>query len=108
MSQRHVVILSSRGLFREGLKRLLADVASVALATSIEEVEELVGRKPVDTVIVDQEDRSISYDDFVCQLLFMPNMRVVTVGLDVRDIHIYRHRQVAQASPEALIAAVAD
>ena len=108
MSQRHVVILSSRGLFREGLKRLLADVASVALAPSIEEVEELVGRKPVDTVILDQGDRSTSDDDFVCQLLSEPNIRIITVGLDVRDIHIYQHRQVAQASPEALIAAVAD
>ena len=36
MTQRHVIILSSRGLYREGLKRLLADAASVALATSFE------------------------------------------------------------------------
>ena len=31
---------------------------------------------------------------------------VITVGLDVRDIQVYQHEQVAQASPEALIAAV--
>ena len=106
MGQRYVIILSTRGLFREGLNRLLAEVATVASAASPEEVEELLHSQPVDAVIIDREDNSVAHRDFVCHLLFVPNTRVITVGLDVRDIQIYQHEQVAQASPEALISAV--
>ena len=81
-------------------------MATVASATSPEEVEDLLRSQPVDTVIIDQEDNSAAHRDFVCHLLFVPNTRVITVGLDVRDIQIYQHEQVAQASPEALVAAV--
>jgi hypothetical protein len=42
VSLKQVVINSSYGLFRDGLKRLLANVALVELANSIEQVEELV------------------------------------------------------------------
>ncbi len=106
VDQRNVVILSSRGLFREGLKHLLAHKATVALAISPAEVEALLRREPIDLVILDQEDDSASNSDFVCQLLSTPGRRVITVSLDVNEIHIYQHHQVAHASPEALIAAV--
>lgn len=106
MSQRNVIILSSRGLFREGIKRLLADVADVSLATSRAEVQDLLRDQSIDTVIVDQQDTPAAYGDLIWQLLSWPGMRVITVGLDMTDIQIYQHQQVIQASPEALIAAV--
>ena len=107
MSQRRVVILSSRGLFREGLKRLLADTAVATTATSPEEVKDQMRHEAIDTVILDQEDNSVAHSDFICELLSSPGTRVFTVGLDVRDIQTYRHEEIAQASAEALIAAVA-
>jgi len=106
VSQRNVIILSSRGLFREGIKRLLADVADVSLATSRAEVQDLLRDQSIDTVIVDQQDTPAAYGDLIWQLLSWPGMRVITVGLDMTDIQIYQHQQVIQASPEALIAAV--
>lgn len=107
MSRRSVIILSSRGLFREGIKRLLADVADVALAASQAEVQDRLRYQRVDTVIVDQQHTPAAYGDFIWQLLSRPGMRVITVSLDLTDIQIYQHQQVKQASPEALIAAVA-
>jgi DNA-binding NarL/FixJ family response regulator len=106
VSQRNVIILSSRGLFREGIKRLLADVADVSLATSRAEVRDQLRNRPIDTVIVDQQDAPAAYGDLIWQLLSWPAMRVITVSLDMTDIQIYQHQQVTQASPEALIAAV--
>ncbi len=108
MSRRRVVILSSRGLFREGLKHLLADTAVTTTATFPEEVRDLMRHQAIDTLILDQEDNSVTHSDFVCHLLLSrPGTRVFTVGLDVRDIQIYRHEEIAQASAEALVAAVA-
>jgi hypothetical protein len=107
VSRRNVIILSSRGLFREGIKRLLADVADVALATSLAEVQDRLRDQRVDTVIVDQQDAPAAYRDLIWQLLSWPGMRVITVSLDLTDIQIYQHQQVTQASPEALISAVA-
>ena len=107
MSQRNVIILSSRGLFREGIKRLLTDVAQVALATSRAEVQERLRKQAIDAVIVDQQDAPAAYGDLIWQLLSWPAMRVIAVSLDMTDIQIYQHQQVTQASPEALIAAVA-
>ena len=107
VSQRRVVILSSRGLFREGLKHLLADTAVTTTATFPQEVKDLMRHEKIDTVILDQEDNSVAHSDFICELLSSPGTRVFTVGLDVRDIQTYRHEEIAQASAEALVAAVA-
>ena len=107
MSQRRVVILSSRGLFREGLKHLLTDVAVATTAAFPEEVKDLMRHEAIDTVILDQEDYLVTQSDFICELLSSPGTRVFTVGLDVRDIQIYRHEEITQASAEALVAAVA-
>ena len=108
MSQRRVVILSSRGLFREGLKHLLTEVAVATTAAFPEEVKDLLHHEAIDTLILDQEDDSVSHSDFLCYLLLSrPGTRVFTVGLEVSDIQIYRHEEIAQASAEALVAAVA-
>lgn len=107
MPQKNVIILSSRGLFREGIKRLLADVAHVSFTTSWAEVQNRLRKQPVDAVIVDQQDAPAAYGDLIWDLLSRPGIRVITVSLDLTDIQIYHHQQVIQASPEALIAAVA-
>jgi len=103
-----VIILSSRGLFREGLKHLLAEVAVATTAAVPEEVKDLLRHDAIDTLILDEEEDSVTHSDFICYLLLSrPGTRVFTVGLEVRDIQIYRHEEIAQASPEALVAAVA-
>jgi len=53
VSQRRVVILSSRGLFREGLRHLLTDVAVATTATFPQEVKDLMRHETIDTVILD-------------------------------------------------------
>ncbi len=106
MSNRYVVILSSRGLFREGLRYLLAEVATVILAASPQEVADLLNSEQVDVVVVDQKEDPTTYLDFLFRLLSSYEVRVVTVRLDVSDIQVYRCEQVPHASPEALIAAV--
>jgi DNA-binding NarL/FixJ family response regulator len=102
-----VVILSSRGLFREGLKHLLADNAVATTTAFPEEVKDMLRHEAIDTVILDQEEDSVSQRGFICELLSRPGTRVFTVGLDGRDIQVYRHEEIAQASVEALVSAVA-
>jgi hypothetical protein len=106
VDQRKVVILSSRGLFREGLKHLLAREVTPVAVTSAAEVDDLLRREAVDIVILDEEEDLVSNSDFVCRLLATPGRRVISVSLAVNEIHIYQHQRVANASPEALIAAI--
>ncbi len=106
MSLKHVVIISSYGLFRNGLKRLLANVALVELANSIEQVEELVRVQPVDTVIIDRAENHIIDSEVIARLLSLPGVRVITVSLEADDKQVYQHEQVGEASVEDLVAAV--
>ena len=57
-------------------------------------------------MILDQEGYLVTQGDFICELLSRPGTRVFMVGLDVRDIQIYRHEEIAQASAESLVTAV--
>lgn len=105
-SSRHVVIVSPLGLLREGLKRLLARVAEVELATSIREVEELVRRQRVDAVIVGRADERIPDSEMIARLLSLPGTRVIIISLQTGAMQVYRHEQVNEVSIEALIEAL--
>jgi len=108
VSLKRVVVISSYALFRDGLKRLLVKVASVQMADSIEEVEELVSQQKVDTVIVDQAENQTSNSEIVSRLLSLPGVRVITVSLEGDEMQVYRHQQVGKASVEDLIEAILD
>jgi DNA-binding NarL/FixJ family response regulator len=106
VSSRHVVIISSYKLFRDGLKRLLDKVALVEFADSIEEVEELVHQQQVDAVIIDQAENQMTGNEVISRLLSLPGVRVITVSLTGDEMQVYRYEQVGKASVEDLIQAV--
>lgn len=108
MSSKRVVIISSHGIFRDGLKRLLAKVALVELADSIEKVEDLMHKQQVDVVIVDRAEDRMTNSETISRLLSVPGVRVITVSLEGDDMQIFQHKQVGEVSVEDLVAAVLD
>ena len=112
MSAIRVLIVSSNGLFREGLKHILSDVADLSLTrqtTSLQEAEELARSNQVDVVIVDQAQNTEgqeSRSEALKRLLAVPCLRVITVGLDSGDLWVYRQDCVEEASVENLVAAI--
>lgn len=114
MAPKDVVIVSANGLFREGLKRLLAKTALIKLATSIQGAEVMARTQNVDVVIVDQADDQATRSEVISHLLSIPGLRVITVSLEADHIQVYyprghtQHREVSGASEEALIAAIMD
>jgi DNA-binding NarL/FixJ family response regulator len=108
VSSKRVAIISSRGIFRDGLKHLLAKVALVELVDSIEEVEDLIHKQQVDVVIIDRAEDQMTDDKIVSRLLSVPGIRVITVSLEADDMRIYQHSKVGEASVEDLVAAVLD
>ena len=108
MSSKRVAIISSRGIFRDGLKRLLAKVALAELVDSIKEVEDLMQKQQVDAVIIDRAEDQMADDETISRLLSVPGMRVITVSLEADDMQIYQHKQIGEASVEDLVAAVLD
>lgn len=112
MSEKRILIVSSNGLFREGLKHILANTADLPVTrqtTSLQEAEELVHSKEVNVVIIDEageaEERE-SRADAITRLLLMPNARVITVSLNTGGLSVYRQERVEEASVEDLVAAL--
>jgi DNA-binding NarL/FixJ family response regulator len=108
VSHKRVAILSSHALFREGLRHLLTGVATVTLASSPEEVADLLVKGQLDVIVVDQEDDDASCSDVVAEWLTTPDVRIITVRLDSAGMQIYDHRHIGLASPADLIAAVTE
>jgi DNA-binding NarL/FixJ family response regulator len=112
MSGKRVLVVSSNGLFREGLKHLLSDVADLSLTrqtTSLQEAEELARSNQVDVVILDQAQEAEGQDgrsEVVKLLLAVPRLRVIAVSLDSGDLWVYRQDYVEEASVENLLAAL--
>jgi DNA-binding NarL/FixJ family response regulator len=114
MDEKRVLIVSSNGLFREGLKHLLGQSPNLALmkqSSSLDEAEHLAREKKVDVVIIEQmEDaqRSTKRAEAVARLLAIPDVRVISVGLDTGDMWIYQQTRVEEVSVEDLLAAIDD
>lgn len=112
MSGKRVLIVSSHGLFREGLKHILADTTDLTLtrhATSLQEAEDLARSEKVDVVIIDQADEAEGQESraaAITRLLAIPELRVITVGLNSGDLCVYRQERVEEASVEDLVAAL--
>jgi len=114
MSSKRVVIVSSHSLFREGLKRALADVTDLDIVDqvdSFQQAEALARTQEVDVVIIDQaenENDQLSHNEAAARLLSLPGIQVITVSLDTGDMWIYRQERVIEASPADLVAALVD
>lgn len=109
MPETHVAIFSSHSLFREGLVRVLSNVANLTVvgqATTFDEMEKLASTQTVDVILAEQVENDPSWMETITRMLFLPKMRVITVSLDEADIKIYRREQVGEATVEALIAAL--
>ncbi len=101
-----VMILSSHGLFRDGLNRVLSKVASVVSVSTIQEAEQMVRTEQIDVVLVDQNDDEASRDNTIARLLAIPNIKVVVVSLNTYSLRIYTQSHVQDATVEDLLAAV--
>jgi len=111
LANKNVVIYSSHSLFREGLKRVLAEVESlslIGLAETVEEVLEIMGDTMADYIIVEQIINESGQSADITRLLEIPNVRVLTVSSDDAEIQIYRRDQVGEATAEKLIAALTE
>lgn len=114
MVEKRVLIVSSNGLFREGLKHILSKSHNVELmkySTSLVEAENLAREKKVDVVILEQvEDTegSSKRAEVVARLLAIPDIRVISIGLDTGDMWIYKQERVAEVSTEDLLSAIDD
>ena len=114
MSGKKVLIVSSNGLFREGLKHILADkidLAGSADVSSLQEAAELVQMEKADTVICVLSERPDVKDccaDRVSSLLSRPGVRLLIISLETGDISVFSRECIVEASDEDLVAALAD
>lgn len=114
MSGKRVLIVSSNGLFREGLKHILtnaADSTPTKQTTSLQEAEELAREEQVDVVIIDQADETEGQEsrtEAVTRLLAIPGVRVISVGLTTGDMWVYKQERIEEVSVEDLVAALDD
>jgi DNA-binding NarL/FixJ family response regulator len=112
MPLRRVLIVSHYGLFREGLKRILAaskDLEVVGHEQSLPEAEKRVREGGVDVVIVDQAidvDNHSARSETLSRLLAIPDVQVITVSLETGDMWVYRQERLVQASDDDLVAAL--
>ena len=114
MVKKRVLIVSSNGLFREGLKHLLGKLPNLELmkqSASLDEAENLARQKKVDVVIIEQvedAERCAKRAEADVRLLAIPDVRVISVGLDTGDMWIYKQRRVEEVSVEDLLVAIDD
>jgi DNA-binding NarL/FixJ family response regulator len=112
MSGKKVLIVSSNGLFLEGLKNILAgtiDIAQMDQVSSLEEAEDLVLMGQVDVVICVRCDKANEQEGCVkniAVLLSRPGVRVIVVSLEAANLSIYSREQIEEASEEDLVAAL--
>lgn len=114
MSSKQILIVSSRELFREGLKHLLGDIsdlASVLHTNSLQESKNIVRTQKADIVIIDHADEANSkeaHHETVSYLLRQHNIRVITISLASGDMWVFRQEKVVAASMEDLATALTD
>ncbi|MCP5101418.1 MAG: response regulator transcription factor [Chloroflexi bacterium] len=112
MSSKQILIVSSRELFREGLKLLLGSISGLAPvlhADSLQESEKIARTQKVDIVIIDHADETTNkeaHQETVSYLLRQPNIRVITISLTSGDMWVYRQERVTAASVEDLATAL--
>lgn len=98
-----IMIVSQYTLFREGLRRLLADAPGVELVgavASLMEAEMMAGETPPDVIVVSRDEREQS---FLSRLLDLAQVQVVAMTLENREADIYSRQGVTLNSTEDLL-----
>jgi DNA-binding NarL/FixJ family response regulator len=112
MSPKRVLIVSPHGLFREGLRHLLADVTSLVIIgqiTSLQEAEALARTQKVDAVIIEQVDNvNDETGRAISRLLSLPGMCVITVSLNTDEMRVYRQEQMIKMTAADLVIALTE
>ncbi len=98
-----VLILSSHALFRDGLGKLIGDVATVRSVSSLDEMVRLARSEAVQAVILDQSDADASTDNqTLARLLAIPGLKVITVTLNENVVRIFHREEVTTGAVQAL------
>ena len=98
-----VLILSSHALFRDGLSKLIGDVATTRPVSSVEEMVRLARSETVQAVILDQSDVDApTGNQILARLLAIPGLKVITVTLDADGVQIFYREEVKTGAVQAL------
>lgn len=106
MSLRHVIVVSPRPLFREGLRELLADVPGLQLSAAVAtvaEVRALARQKVPDVIIVDDCQGEGGRRQALADLLALRVAQIVSVTLEERGMTVYSRRWLPEASWHTLL-----
>lgn len=97
------LIYSSHALFRNGLSRLIGDVADVRLVSSLDELVQLARSESARAVILDQGDAdSPVISQIITDLLRIPGLKVITVSLNADVVQIFHREEVRTETVHAL------
>ena len=110
VSNRNVIVVSKRGLFREGLRRLLSDQEDIVLlgvVCTLEEARALADENVPDVIVLDQEiEREEMLKELADWLDVARLQEVVTVTMENRDMIVYNRKHVPDASVQNLLDAL--
>ena len=98
-----VLILSSHALFRDGLSKLIGDVATTRPVSNVDELVRLAQGETVQAVILDQSNIDApTGNQTLARLLAIPGLTVITVTLDAGGIQIFYREEVKTDVVQAL------
>lgn len=109
-----MLIVSSNGLFREGLKHVLAGTADLDQAQNVctlQEAEELVSLGQANIVIFASSDNMEGAEisaSTISPLLSRPGVRVIVASLNEGGLTVYRRERVDGTSVDDLVAALSN
>lgn len=104
-----VLIVSGHPLFRQGLQRLLsgqAGVEVIGVAADGEEARRLIADLRPHTVIIDQEDSTLSGQDVLSYFHEGSELQLILLTLAEETMVIYRRQEVSRATLEELVNAI--
>lgn len=97
------LLYSSHALFGSGLSKLIGDVATVRLVSSLDELVQLARSESVRAVILDQSDAdSPVISQTIADLLCIPGLKVITVSLNADVVQIFHREEVRTETVQAL------
>ncbi len=104
-----VLIVSGHPLFRQGLQRLLSGQAGldvIGVAVNGEEARQLIADLQPHTVIIDQDNSTLSDHDFLSYLREGTDLQLILLTLAEETMVIYRRQEVSRATLEELVSAI--
>ncbi len=104
------VLIIGRGLFRDGLNRLLSDHESVEVVAAVSdwrEARRILEHEPVDTLIVEQQSTD-DYEDELLRFLAtdMRRIKVIYLSLAKSQMIVHQRRQMSDVTVENLLTAL--